>query len=794
MLRRFTIIGCLLAAFALLLAGCGAGPQTDSNGNVSGRALLWHSWNEAEAAVLSQIIERFMEINPDATVMIQGFDSVEEMLREFETNAPAGLGPDLMFAPSDAVRSLVDQGLLRPIDQAMADTEMERYLRGAVESMTVNDRLYGLPISLSTTVLYYNKRLVDSPPETLSDLIGEADAGRFVAMPDDFSNTFWGIQAFGGELFDEDGRVILDRGGFANWLAWLKTARDLPGILLDSDITVLQESFLEGDAAYYIGSSQDLQTFEAGLGEDALGVVPLPSGPIGPAGPLLGVEGLLFSSASSEGQAELALALAKFVTNPEQSALLMREVQRIPASQSLNINPSLMPVMNNLAIQSRNSVALPNTGEVDTLLEMVSAIYDRVLEGLIDPAAAATDVTATANQWLGLEEAAASPSACRAIGVVRIANLLPAEQAKIIDDRLQAYQDECPNVIVRNFTVESADLDAVMAAPANDPSYPDMIIAAQTDVASLVSEGALRRVGGLLTADELQRFYPKALEAMSYEDGIYGFPLFSDMNVLYYNRELVSDPAVNLVDLETQATGGVPITLEASFGNGFWGFGSFGGVITPDGSLTEENREALIAWLTWLRDMRDQGMVEVVDDHDLAQQRFVTGETAYFVGKASEYESLKAEVDTDLLGVSPLPSGPGGAASPILLTSGITINSGSTDEQAALAAEVARFLSNQETAEYIAEVSDVVPANATIELSKYPELARFAQQVSAAAVLPNTPALSDLVMSLDGLFSAVLTDGVPPEDAVNEVFQQIADARGLELELPAPAVVDESAE
>ncbi len=378
--------------------------------------------------------------------------------------------------------------------------------------------------------------------------------------------------------------------------------------------------------------------------------------------------------------------------------------------------------------------------------------------------------------------------------MVRIANLLPAEQAKIIDDRLQAYRDECPNVIVRNFTVESADLDAFMAAPANDPSYPDMIIAAQTDVASLVSEGALRRVGGLLTADELQRFYPKALEAMSYEDGIYGFPLFSDMNVLYYNRELVSDPAVNLVDLETQATGGVPITLEASFGNGFWGFGSFGGVITPDGSLTEENREALIAWLTWLRDMRDQGMVEVVDDHDLAQQRFVTGETAYFVGKASEYESLKAEVDTDLLGVSPLPSGPGGAASPILLTSGITINSGSTDEQAALAAEVARFLSNQETAEYIAEISDVVPANATIELSKYPELARFAQQVSAAAVLPNTPALADLVMSLDGLFSAVLTDGVPPEDAVNEVFQQIADARGIELELPAPAVVDESAE
>ena len=405
MLRRFIIIGCLMAAFALVLAGCGDGPQADSNGDVSGRVLLWHSWNEAEEAVLSQIIERFMEINPDATVMIQGFESVEEMLQEFETDAPSGLGPDLMFAPSDEARSLVDYGLIRPIDKEIADTEMERYLRGAVESMTVNERLYGLPISLSTTVLYYNKRLVDSPPETLSDLIGEADAGRYIAIPDEFRNTYWGIQAFGGELFDEDGRVILDRGGFANWLAWLKTARDLPDILLDSDIIVLQERFLAGDAAYYIGSSQDLQVLATGLGEGALGVAPLPSGPIGPAGPLLGVEGLLFSSASSEGQAELALALAEFIANPEQSALLMREVQRIPANLSLNINPSLMPVMNNLSIQSRNSIALPNTGEVDTLLGTVSATYDRVLEGLIDPAAAATEVTVAANQRLGFEEA-----------------------------------------------------------------------------------------------------------------------------------------------------------------------------------------------------------------------------------------------------------------------------------------------------------------------------------------------------------------------------------------------------
>ena len=43
------------------------------------------------------------------------------------------------------------------------------------------------------------------------------------------------VQAFGGRLFGEEYRVILDRGGFANWLAWLKDARDTPGMILDSN-------------------------------------------------------------------------------------------------------------------------------------------------------------------------------------------------------------------------------------------------------------------------------------------------------------------------------------------------------------------------------------------------------------------------------------------------------------------------------------------------------------------------------------------------------------------------------
>ena len=270
--------------------------------------------------------------------------------------------------------------------------------------MEWEDNLYGMPASLNTTVLYYNKNLVDDPPDTLNNLLEEAAAGRPVAMSDDFHDTFWGIQAFGGELFDEDGWLGLDQGGFVNWLAWLKSARDLPGMLLDPDSTVLQERFLDGDAAYYIGDSRDLQILEERLGDDVLGVATLPSGPIGVAGPLLDVEGLVFSSASSDRQSDLAIELARFITNPEQSALLIREVQHIPANLGLHINPSVMPRMNNLSIQARNSVPLSNSGDADAILSMVAESYDSVLEGLIDPAQAAAEVTGAVNALLGRDE------------------------------------------------------------------------------------------------------------------------------------------------------------------------------------------------------------------------------------------------------------------------------------------------------------------------------------------------------------------------------------------------------
>jgi len=798
MLRRLAIIGLVLAAFSALVTSCFPGQPPEAEDGTSGRILVWHSWNEAEEIVLAQILERFTEIHRGATVKIQGFDTTEEMLSEFETAADSGLGADLMFAPGGAVRALAEAELIRSIDKELTDEEALNFLRGALQLMEVDGSLYGMPASLSTTVLYYNQNLTDTPPATLAGLLDEAAAGRFVAMSSGFRDTFWGIQAFGGDLFDDEGRLVLDRGGFVNWLAWLKTARDLPGVLLGSDLAALQERFLEGDTTYYIGDSGELQILQEQLGEDVLGVAPLPSGPIGLAGPLLDVEGLLFSSASSPRQAALAIELAKFITNPEQSALLMRELQHIPANLNLHINPSLMPTMNTLSVQARNSIPAVSAGDADSIVGTIAESYDRVLEGLLDPAQSVADVTLAVNSELGLDEDALFESTCESIGVLRVANLLPPDQANVVSERLDAYGDECRNVVIRDFNMDLEELNAMLEGSTNVRGYADLIIAPQTILSSLVDGGHIRKVAGLLTDDELQRFQPRALDAMRYSreidnselngdeiygDEIYGFPLYVDVNALYINRDLAPDPALNLVDIETQAGAGVPIVLEANLANGFWGYGSMGGTATEGDSLTAENAEALIAWLNWLRDMRDSGAIALVDDHQLARLAFLNGESAYYVGTASEYKSLlQSSEGIEQLETGLLPSGDGGDASPILLTQGLMVNSATSDGRARLIGDLVRFLTDQETAEYIAVTANVVPANATVDLSQIPGLTAFAQQALAATVLLNTPEQNELVASIDDLFVDVLNNDVPPEEAVATLFSRLSAERGDDLD------------
>ena len=356
-----------LLLVGLMLTACRPDPQTAPD-QLNGTVLVWHDMGQEDAVVLDQVLTSFMDVHPDVRVKSLAVPS-SELRQRFEDAVASGLGPDLLLGPSSWIKPLADQGRIQPIESLVEPDFWAQYVPASIAAAQYDGHFYAIPESLRMMGLYYNKSLVEKPPATLTDLMDQVVQGNKVGMSSDFADMFWGIGAFGGELEDENGQVVLDRGGFANWLVWLTTAQEGPNFLIDRDRETLRTLFGDRELAYLVDGSWAAQELQNLVGEDQLGVAPLPSGPIGPASPLLEVNAFMLSAASSQRQSELALKLAQFITNPEQATTLMRRGDRISASDRIQINPSVDPIAYPFAIQARNAIPFRNSLTMDTVID-----------------------------------------------------------------------------------------------------------------------------------------------------------------------------------------------------------------------------------------------------------------------------------------------------------------------------------------------------------------------------------------------------------------------------------------
>ena len=210
----------------------------------------------------------------------------------------------------------------------------------------------------------------------------------------------------GGRLLDEQGRVVLDQGGFAEWLERLREAKNEPNVIFYNDEIALGEAFGAGDLSYYACFADAIPALQAALGKDKVGVVPLPGEPNRPAGPFIGTTALLFSRASARTNTDLAVHVAKFLTNVQQQTRLAVETEsHIPANAQVRIDERLSPIVAALVTQSKTAVAIPLdfTAQADALFEYAEILYNRVMEGEMEPRDAAVELTQKINRELGFE-------------------------------------------------------------------------------------------------------------------------------------------------------------------------------------------------------------------------------------------------------------------------------------------------------------------------------------------------------------------------------------------------------
>jgi maltose-binding protein MalE len=387
----------------MILTGCSRkGSEKISQSqeeSIQGQILVWHSLEGQIKEMMQESFKDYMRIYPNVRIVSEYIPS-DELEKQFRVQANRGLGPDFIFAASGVIPGLIQDNLI-PVIQ---DFDFSGYLPTAISHVRYQGKMYGIPTSVMTQTLCYNKKKVKSAPKTLTELLEQAKAGYSVGILSNFINTFWGVQAFGGKSFDAQGNFVFDQKSWTKWMEWLKIAQNEPNMIFSDSIEELEQAFINNRLAYVFCDSSQFPKYSQTLGKNNLGVALLPGEGNNSAGPFLYSRVILFNRMSSPEQQKLSLKLAQFFTNREQISkrLMILKGYFIPANKNINVNSHLFPVEAILVEQAKTAIAIP-LDQIKSARVWVYAgnsLYPQVLAGNITPEEATQKIVETVNQKL----------------------------------------------------------------------------------------------------------------------------------------------------------------------------------------------------------------------------------------------------------------------------------------------------------------------------------------------------------------------------------------------------------
>jgi multiple sugar transport system substrate-binding protein len=300
-------------------------------------------------------------------------------------------------------------------------------------------------------------------------------------------------------------------------------------------------------------------------------------------------------------------------------------------------------------------------------------------------------------------------------------------------------------------------------------------------------------------------FFPAALAANRWNDVLYALPWFIDVGMLYWRTDLMSDPPVDMDDLERLAAAakeerGIPFGFVWQ-GARYEGLvtvfleylGAFGGRILDDDGRVVLNSEAAATALTTMHDEIhvDRIVPPAVLTWQEEQVRFAfqNGQAAFMRNWPYAFGLLQDASQSRVAGrfaVAPMPKGPGGVPTSALGGSGLAINTYSGDrEEAYLLVDF--LLQPEQLLERARVVGQYPPRPAMYDTPALADALRIAPHeareiIGRSVARPVTPVYSELSEALQIALHRALTDQQEPRAALAEAaaaIQALLDKSGL---------------
>ncbi len=295
-----------------------------------------------------------------------------------EKLGPKGEGPDVVVLASDMVGVAKDKNLITPVHFMQVETN--QYLPNSIASVTFDGDLYSVPKTIETLIVFYNKDLLPSPPDTLEEYVDLSKQMRkkgkygLLAKWDLFYTTYAIMHGYGAYIFrtDNDGTINLNSYGLdtPGAVEALKVLRKMSNNDLVYDYLSgidgynrMYELFTAKKALAVINGPWAIEDYlKAGIN---FGITTLPNLPNGnPMAGFLGTKGYSISKWSAHK--ELAEDFLRFLNEHKYALLRYKESRQIPPIISVLQDPSLAndDLIQVIAQQSVQAVNMPSIPEM----------------------------------------------------------------------------------------------------------------------------------------------------------------------------------------------------------------------------------------------------------------------------------------------------------------------------------------------------------------------------------------------------------------------------------------------
>lgn len=216
-----TIMKKLLSLFVVLALLVGIAPLTAAAEPIT-ITYAHFSAGEAQEATLKQMIAIFEQKNPDIKVDARAV-GYGEHFTQLATQIAANNAPDCFELNMENFLAFVVRGAVQEVGPMFDTTKTDKsvYSEGVLKACSMDEKLFAIPMSYSTTVEVYNKALFDKagiayPTDdwTVDDELKAAQAIQALGLEDTYGMfqevQYWEfyktIKAFGGSMLSEDGK------------------------------------------------------------------------------------------------------------------------------------------------------------------------------------------------------------------------------------------------------------------------------------------------------------------------------------------------------------------------------------------------------------------------------------------------------------------------------------------------------------------------------------------------------------------------------------------------------------